>query len=185
MGSFSMPKSEQCVPSYIRPDLFRHAHLLELGPDLHRHRTGHQVQVAGVLTAPVWSGENVQELEPVKGMLKGVVGGARTGDVPSNLTPDRLSICQGGPGAGDPARRLRLRPTWRLAQKVMVATSGTTMYMADGRRPHDQEGEDPNGVESQGMICAEDELGLGEMSCRHQWCWTLSAHWTAAPSTWD
>jgi phenylalanyl-tRNA synthetase beta chain len=117
-------------------------------------------QAAAVLTSTGLEVESVEPLEPVKGMLSGVVVG-HVLKREKHPDADRLSVCQVDLGQGDPVGIVCGAPNVAEGQKVLVATVGSTLYPAEGD-PIIIKRSKIRGVESNGMICAEDELGLGQ-----------------------
>ena len=117
-------------------------------------------QAAEVLTSTGLEVESVEELEPVKGMLRGVVVG-HVVERDKHPDADRLSVCTVDLGDGEPKRIVCGAPNVAAGQKVLVATLGSTLVMRDGNSITIKKAK-IRGVESNGMICAEDELGLGE-----------------------
>ncbi|MCB9179275.1 MAG: phenylalanine--tRNA ligase subunit beta [Flavobacteriales bacterium] len=114
---------------------------------------------AELLTGTGLEVEHIDPVEPVPGMLNGVVVG-RVASCEKHPDADRLSICMVDIGAGDPEQIICGAPNVVEGQKVLVATVGTTLHMADGTALTIKKAK-IRGVESRGMICAEDELGLG------------------------
>ncbi|MBF8150855.1 phenylalanine--tRNA ligase subunit beta [Winogradskyella sp. F6397] len=104
--------------------------------------------------------EGIEAYESVKGGLKGiVVGEVLTCEQHSNA--DRLKVTTVNIGADAPLQIVCGAPNVAAGQKVPVATIGTTLYTAEGEAWTIKKGK-IRGEESHGMICAEDELGLGE-----------------------
>jgi len=104
--------------------------------------------------------EGITAYESVKGGLKGiVVGEVLTCEQHPNA--DRLKVTTVDIGEGDPVQIVCGAPNVAAGQKVPVATIGTTLYTAEGEAWKIKKGK-IRGEESHGMICAEDELGLGE-----------------------
>ena len=104
--------------------------------------------------------EGITAYESVKGGLKGiVVGEVLTCEQHPNA--DRLKVTTVDIGEGDPVQIVCGAPNVAAGQKVPVATIGTTLYTAEGEAWKIKKGK-IRGQESHGMICAEDELGLGE-----------------------
>jgi len=104
--------------------------------------------------------EGVERYESVKGGLEGiVVGEVLTCEQHSNA--DRLKVTTVNIGADAPVQIVCGAPNVAAGQKVPVATIGTTLYTAEGEPWKIKKGK-IRGEESHGMICAEDELGLGE-----------------------
>ncbi|HEY0978198.1 MAG TPA: phenylalanine--tRNA ligase subunit beta [Flavobacteriales bacterium] len=117
-------------------------------------------EVASILTSTGLEVEQVEALEPVKGMLQGVVVG-HVLECTKHPDADRLSICQVDIGEGSPSRIICGAPNVAAGQKVLVATVGATLCTTDGTCINIKKAK-IRGVESHGMICAEDELGLGQ-----------------------
>ncbi|MCC6841222.1 MAG: phenylalanine--tRNA ligase subunit beta [Flavobacteriales bacterium] len=116
-------------------------------------------EVAALLTSTGLEVESVEPVEPVPGMLAGVV----VGEVLScekHPGADRLQVCSVNIGEGTPSQIVCGAPNVAAGQKVLVATVGTTLHPAAGE-PFTIKKAKIRGVESHGMICAADELGLG------------------------
>ncbi|TMM56949.1 phenylalanine--tRNA ligase subunit beta [Maribacter algarum] len=103
--------------------------------------------------------EGVTSFESVKGGLKGVVVGHVKTCV-QHPNADRLKLTSVDIGTGESVQIVCGAPNVAVGQKVPVATIGTTLY-SDGKPWKIKKGK-IRGEESHGMICAEDELGLGE-----------------------
>ena len=116
-------------------------------------------EAADVLTSTGLEVEHVDMVEPVKGMLAGVVVG-QVLECAKHPDADRLSVCRVDLGTGETAQIICGAPNVAAGQKVLVATVGSTLHMADGSELTIKKAK-IRGVESHGMICAEDELGLG------------------------
>lgn len=103
--------------------------------------------------------EGMEEVESIKGGLKGVVVGLveACGKHPN---ADKLSLTRVNIGNGEPLQIVCGAPNVAKGQKVLVATVGTTLYMNNGEALKIKKGK-IRGEVSQGMICAEDELSLG------------------------
>jgi phenylalanyl-tRNA synthetase beta chain len=104
--------------------------------------------------------EGITPYESVKGGLKGIV----VGEVLTCMqhpNADRLKVTTVDIGEGDPIQIVCGAPNVAAGQKVPVATIGTTLYTPEGEAWKIKKGK-IRGEESHGMICAEDELGLGE-----------------------
>ncbi len=117
-------------------------------------------QAAAVLTSTGLETESVTLHEPVPGMLKGVVVG-HVLTCEKHPDADRLSLCTVDLGAGEPAHIVCGAPNVAAGQKVLVATVGAVLHMSDGTSITIKKSK-IRGQESNGMICAEDELGLGK-----------------------
>ncbi|WP_347922003.1 phenylalanine--tRNA ligase subunit beta [Pontimicrobium sp. SW4] len=104
--------------------------------------------------------EGIENYQSVKGGLEGVViGEVLTCEQHPNA--DRLKVTTVDVGGETPLQIVCGAPNVAAGQKVPVATIGTTLYTADGEAWTIKKGK-IRGEESHGMICAEDELGLGE-----------------------
>lgn len=103
--------------------------------------------------------ESVEAFETVKGNLEGVVIG-HVVTCEKHPNADRLSKTTVDIGTGTNLEIVCGAPNVAAGQKVAVATIGTKLYFADGKELVIKEG-NIRGEKSQGMICAEDELGLG------------------------
>lgn len=117
-------------------------------------------QAAQVLTATGLEVEGVGRVEDVVGGLRGVVVGHVT-DVVQHPNADRLRICTVDVGLEDgPLSIVCGASNVAKGQKVPVATVGTTLHPTGGEPFKIKKGK-IRGEVSLGMICAEDELGLG------------------------
>ncbi|WP_224490579.1 phenylalanine--tRNA ligase subunit beta [Robertkochia flava] len=104
--------------------------------------------------------EGIEPFESVKGGLKGIVVGHVT-ECEQHPNADRLKLTKVDLGNGSPVQIVCGAPNVAKGQKVPVATVGTTLYDKDGAPWEIKKGK-IRGEVSMGMICAEDELGLGE-----------------------
>ena len=105
--------------------------------------------------------EGVIPFESLKGGLKGVVVGHVLTCV-QHPNADRLRITTVNLGNNEaPVQIVCGAPNVAAGQKVPVATIGTTLYDKDGNGFEIKKGK-IRGEESHGMICAEDELGIGQ-----------------------
>lgn len=103
--------------------------------------------------------EGIEAYQSVKGGLEGVVvGEVLTCEQHPNA--DRLKVTTVDLGNGEPVQIVCGAPNVAAGQKVPVATIGTTLYSEEGEAWKIKKGK-IRGEESHGMICAEDELGLG------------------------
>ena len=103
--------------------------------------------------------EGIETKESVKGSLSGVVVG-KVISCTQHPSADRLKITEADLGDGSPVQIICGAPNVAVGQKVPVATIGTVLYDANGDGFKIKKGK-IRGEESHGMICAEDELGLG------------------------
>ncbi|WP_047545686.1 phenylalanine--tRNA ligase subunit beta [Psychroserpens sp. Hel_I_66] len=103
--------------------------------------------------------EGIESYQSVKGGLEGIVIGEVLTCV-QHPNADRLKITTVDIGNGEPLQIVCGAPNVAAGQKVPVATIGTTLYTETGESWTIKKGK-IRGEESHGMICAEDELGLG------------------------
>ena len=103
--------------------------------------------------------EGVETIESIKGSLEGVVVGEVMTCI-QHPNADRLKLTTVDLGSGDPVQIVCGAPNVAVGQKVPVATIGTMLYDDLGVGFKIKKGK-IRGEESHGMICAEDELGLG------------------------
>ncbi|WP_299130141.1 phenylalanine--tRNA ligase subunit beta [uncultured Winogradskyella sp.] len=104
--------------------------------------------------------EGIERYESVKGGLKGIVVGEVL-TCKQHPNADRLKVTTVAIGGDTPVQIVCGAPNVAAGQKVPVATIGTTLYTAEGEPWKIKKGK-IRGEESHGMICAENELGLGE-----------------------
>jgi phenylalanyl-tRNA synthetase beta chain len=104
--------------------------------------------------------EGVELYQSVKGGLEGILVGEVLTCV-QHENADRLKVTTVDIGTGQPLQIVCGAPNVAAGQKVPVATIGTTLYTEAGEPWIIKKGK-IRGEESQGMICAEDELGLGK-----------------------
>ncbi|MDR1680170.1 MAG: phenylalanine--tRNA ligase subunit beta [Prevotellaceae bacterium] len=116
-------------------------------------------RTAEILTSVGLEVEAMETHEAVRGGLRGVVVGEVLTCTP-HPDADKLRITTVDVGTGEPLQIVCGAPNVAVGQKVPVAVVGTTLYGADGAEWKIKKSK-LRGVESWGMICAEDELGLG------------------------
>ena len=104
--------------------------------------------------------EGIDSYQSVKGGLEGIVVGEVLTCV-QHPNADRLKITTVNIGGDKPLQIVCGAPNVAAGQKVPVATIGTTLYTETGEAWKIKKGK-IRGEESHGMICAEDELGLGK-----------------------
>ena len=102
--------------------------------------------------------EGIETKESIKGSLKGIVVGEVLTCI-QHPNADRLKVTTVDLGNGI-VQIVCGAPNVAVGQKVPVATIGTTLYDEKGEGFQIKKGK-IRGEESHGMICAEDELGLG------------------------
>ncbi|WP_418513402.1 phenylalanine--tRNA ligase subunit beta [Corallibacter sp.] len=103
--------------------------------------------------------EGIETYQSVKGGLEGIVVGEVLTCI-QHPNADRLKITTVNIGEETPLQIVCGAPNVAAGQKVPVATIGTTLYTSEGESWVIKKGK-IRGEESHGMICAEDELGLG------------------------
>jgi phenylalanyl-tRNA synthetase beta chain len=116
-------------------------------------------ETAALLTDLGLEVEVVEKYQSVKGGLDGIVVGHVLTCVP-HPDADRLKITTVDLGDGIPVQIVCGASNVAAGQKVPVATIGTVLYDKDGESFTIKKGK-IRGQESHGMICAEDEIGLG------------------------
>jgi phenylalanyl-tRNA synthetase beta chain len=103
--------------------------------------------------------ESIEQLESIKGGLQGiVVGEVKTKE--KHPDADKLSITTVDVGTGTLLNIVCGAPNVAVGQKVLVATIGAKLYPIIGE-PFEIKKSKIRGQLSEGMICAEDEIGLG------------------------
>lgn len=117
-------------------------------------------ETAALLTDLGLEVETVDKYQSVKGGLEGIVIGHVLTCVP-HPDADRLKVTTVDLGDSVPVQIVCGASNVAAGQKVPVATIGTVLYDKDGNPFTIKKGK-IRGQESHGMICAEDELGLGE-----------------------
>jgi len=117
-------------------------------------------KVAEVLTDIGLEVEGMEQVESIKGGLDGVVVGevVECGPHPN---ADRLSLTRVKVGNGENLSIVCGAPNVARGQRVMVATVGTTLYPTGSDEALKIKKGKIRGEVSAGMICAEDELGIG------------------------
>ena len=116
-------------------------------------------EVAEALTSIGLETGSVEEVQAVKGGLEGlVIGEVLTCEPHPNSDHMHVTTVNLGQG-GDPVQIVCGAPNVAAGQKVVVATLGTKLY--DGDQCFTIKKSKLRGIESNGMICAEDEIGIG------------------------
>lgn len=114
--------------------------------------------VAKILTSIGLEVGTVETVETIKGGLKGLVVGEVLSCEP-HPNSDHLHITKVNIGEGEPLPIVCGAPNVAAGQKVIVATIGTVLY--DGDQSFTIKKGKLRGEDSFGMICAEDEIGVG------------------------
>lgn len=116
-------------------------------------------ELAASLTSLGLECDQVEEVESIRGGLRGLVVG-KVLTCTDHPDSDHLHITTVDLGAGDPVQIVCGAPNVAAGQTVIVATIGTKLWMGDKEITIKKS--KMRGVESMGMICAEDEIGIGE-----------------------
>lgn len=117
-------------------------------------------RMAEILTDTGLEVEGLHKIEAVKGGLEGVlVGEVLT--CTQHPDADRLKVTTVSVNGGEDLQIVCGAPNVAAGQKVIVATVGCTLY-PNPEEPFKIKKSKIRGVESMGMLCAEDELGMGE-----------------------
>ena len=115
-------------------------------------------QVCDALTSTGLEVDALEEVQSIKGGLKGLyVGKVLTCEPHPNS--DHLHVTTVDLGKGEPSQIVCGAPNVAAGQKVIVADLGCVLY--DGDKEFVIKKSKLRGVESNGMICAEDEIGIG------------------------
>ena len=117
-------------------------------------------KIAEILTDIGLEVEGFEKIETVKGGLQGVVVGEvlTCADHPDS---DHLHLTTVDVGAAEPLQIVCGAPNCRAGLKVLCATVGAVLYPDGGDEEFKIKRSKIRGVESLGMLCAEDELGIG------------------------
>ena len=116
-------------------------------------------RLSSILTSIGLEVESLEKFEEIKGGLKGLVIGEVL-DVAQHPNADKLRLTKVDTGNGEPLKIVCGAPNVAPGQKVIVASIGTTIYPVNGD-PLTMKLAKIRGEESNGMICAEDEIGIG------------------------
>ncbi len=115
-------------------------------------------QVCDALTSTGLEVDALEEVQSIKGGLKGLyVGKVLTCEMHPNS--DHLHVTTVDLGKGEPSQIVCGAPNVAAGQKVIVADLGCVLY--EGDKEFVIKKSKLRGVESNGMICAEDEIGVG------------------------
>ena len=117
-------------------------------------------QVAKILTNIGLEVEGLEQIETIRGGLAGVVVGEVL-TCEKHPDADKLKVTTVDVGTGAPLQIVCGAPNVAAGQKVPVATVGTVLYPLGEENGVKIKKSKIRGLESFGMICAEDELGLG------------------------
>jgi phenylalanyl-tRNA synthetase beta chain len=118
------------------------------------------VETGKILTSIGLEVGAVEEVESIKGGLEGLVVGEVV-ECKQHPDADRLRVAKVNIGNENELLQIVCgAPNCRAGLKTVVATIGTTLY--NGEESFTIKRSKLRGVESQGMLCAEDEIGIGE-----------------------
>ncbi|MFM8591494.1 MAG: phenylalanine--tRNA ligase subunit beta [Sphingomonadales bacterium] len=117
-------------------------------------------QLSEILTSIGLEVERVSDYEEIKGGLRGLLIGEVIA-TEKHPNADKLTLTKVHIGNATPLSIVCGAPNVATGQKVVVAPVGATIYPSHGD-PLTMKSARIRGEESQGMICAEDEIGLGD-----------------------
>ena len=118
------------------------------------------VKIAEILTNIGLEVETIEKFEVIKGGLKGLVVG-KILECYKHPGANKLSVTKVDIGNGILLNIVCGASNVAVNQKVVVATIGTTLYKNDDK--FEIKKIKIRGIESEGMICAEDEIGLSNL----------------------
>ncbi|MDX5438622.1 MAG: phenylalanine--tRNA ligase subunit beta, partial [Pontibacter sp.] len=124
---------------------------------IHTDKTAEEV--GALLTGAGLEVEGIHTFDQVQGGLEGIVLGEVL-TCERHPDADRLSITTVDIGNGEPSQIVCGAPNVAAGQRVVVATVNSTLYPSGGE-PFKIKKSKIRGAVSEGMICAEDEIGLG------------------------
>lgn len=117
-------------------------------------------EISAMLTGTGLEVEGIEKFESLKGGLEGIVVGEVL-TCTKHPNADKLSITTVNVDGETPLQIVCGAPNVAAGQRVLVATVGCTVYPTSGE-PFKINKSKIRGEVSEGMICAEDELGLGQ-----------------------
>ena len=116
-------------------------------------------QVADALTSEGLEVDSLEEVPAIRGGLKGIVVGEVL-ECDPHPDSDHMHVCSVNLGEKEPVQIVCGASNIAKGQKVMVATIGCVLY--DGDKEFKIKKARLRGIDSYGMICAEDEIGVGK-----------------------
>ena len=122
--------------------------------------TGNPHKIAEILTSVGLEVESLDRYEQVKNGLQGLIIGEVT-SCEKHPDADKLKITTVNNGNGETLQVVCGAPNVEAGQKVILAPVGTTLFPVKGD-PLEIKKTKIRGAESNGMLCAEDEIGLGD-----------------------
>jgi phenylalanyl-tRNA synthetase beta chain len=117
-------------------------------------------EIDELLTSSGLEVEGIEKFESVKGGLQGMLIGEVV-EKEKHPDADKLSLTKVNIGTGELLSIVCGAPNVAAGQKVVVATIGAKLYPTTGE-PFEIKKSKIRGAVSEGMLCAEDEIGLGE-----------------------
>lgn len=134
------------------------------------HTDKNPEEISEILTSTGLEVESLEKVQTIPGGLDGLVIG-HVRECWQHPNADRLRVTKVDVGSGEDLQVVCGAPNVAAGQKVVVATVGTTVYPLEGE-PFKINKSKIRGEVSEGMICAEDEIGLGKS---HEGIMVLSA----------
>ncbi len=122
--------------------------------------TGSPQKISEILTSVGLEVENLHQYETIKNSLKGLIV-AEVLTCEKHPDANKLKVTTVTTGNGEPLQVVCGAPNVDVGQKVILAPVGTTIYPINAE-PITIRKAKIRGVESNGMLCAEDEIGLGD-----------------------
>ena len=117
-------------------------------------------KLSTILTSIGLEVEHIEKSESIKGGLEGLIVGEVLTAV-QHPNADKLKLTTVNVGSGEALKIVCGAPNVAAGQKVVVATVGTTVHPTAGEAFKIKKAK-IRGEESEGMLCAEDEIGLSE-----------------------
>lgn len=117
-------------------------------------------KAAEILTAAGLEIESIEHVESIKGGLSGLVVG-HVLECEKHPDADKLKVTKVDVGDVTPLQIVCGAPNVEVGQYVIVATVGAKLYPTGAEEPFAIKRSKIRGIESLGMICAEDEIGVG------------------------
>ena len=117
-------------------------------------------EIARILTDIGLEVEGFEKIETIRGGLQGVVV-AEVKTCTDHPDSDHLHVTTVDVGSGEPLQIVYGAPNCRAGMKTLCATVGSVLYPNGGEEEFKIKRSKIRGVESLGMLCAEDELGVG------------------------
>lgn len=117
-------------------------------------------EMSSLLTGSGLEVESIEDFETIKGGLRGLVIGEVL-EKTKHPGADRLSVTKVNVGSGEPLQIVCGAANVAAGQKVLVALTGAKLYPVFGDSFEIKKSK-IRGEASEGMICAEDEVGLGQ-----------------------